>query len=137
MFVAATATQLLASPLGYRAPLHITPDNYLDDRVDLSAFDWYHGRLGKVEAESLLDGAPHGTFLVRNRTGRRGEFVLTWKTAERLAHILVKPVANSADPARVSGTQAGSGLLSLCWCTDSCCLFLFVFAAICGAIGRQ
>ena len=32
--------------------------------VDLSTFDWFHGRVGKDHAEEILEKAPNGSFLV-------------------------------------------------------------------------
>ena len=113
LFVHATPHELEARAVGHRALLYVTDACYKDGEMDLSRFDWFHGKIGKDEAEALLRDvrffaaaargacggltcgagtqAPEGTFLMRLRTGGKGEFVLSWKK-RAISHVLVKPL---------------------------------------------
>lgn len=42
----------------------------MDFEHDLSRFAWFHGNLSKDDADCLLETAPVGSFLVRNRSAR-------------------------------------------------------------------
>jgi hypothetical protein len=85
---------LLLRPLGPRAAQNPTPACYIDQDDDLSRYDWFHGKLSKPDADSLLVNEQAGSFLVRNRTGGAGgEYVLVWKESgkDKPTHILVRP----------------------------------------------
>jgi len=57
---------------------HKTNHQFIFLDLFFSLVRWYHGYLSKEESSSLVERAPVGTFLVRNRSARVGQFVLVW-----------------------------------------------------------
>ncbi|XP_026988697.1 adapter molecule crk-like [Tachysurus fulvidraco] len=61
---------------------------------------WYWGPMDRKEAISLLQGQRHGTFLVRDSTTSKGDYVLSVSENSRVSHYII----NSASNNRQSGT---------------------------------
>lgn len=65
---------------------------YMDGKIDLRAYPWYHGEMSAQDAFDLLQGRPEGAFLVRYSVNNPGGFVITYvsKADGILMHLLVK-----------------------------------------------
>jgi hypothetical protein len=65
---------------------------YMDGKIDLRAYPWYHGEMSAQDAFDLLQGKPEGAFLVRYSVNNPGGFVITYvsKADGILMHLLVK-----------------------------------------------
>jgi len=54
------------------------PSNYVKKKQGLEAQDWFHGKMGRQEAASILKNAnASGTFLVRESESKKGEYSLS------------------------------------------------------------
>jgi len=60
--------------------------------VELKAYRWYHGPLGREDANSKLQGQPLGSFLVRKRLQSTTEYVLTVTETHKITHYIITDV---------------------------------------------
>ncbi|XP_037084985.1 SH2 domain-containing protein 3C-like [Pollicipes pollicipes] len=65
------------------------------DSADLRSHAWYHGRVGRLEAESLL--SEDGDFLVRESTSQPGEFALSCRWSGTSVHFMINKVRVNPD----------------------------------------
>ncbi|KAF0288492.1 SH2 domain-containing protein 3A [Amphibalanus amphitrite] len=65
------------------------------DSSDLRSHAWFHGRLGRMEAEELLSS--DGDFLVRESASQPGEFVLSCRWNGNNVHFMVNKVRIKPD----------------------------------------
>lgn len=69
---------------------------------------WYWGPMDRKDAVSLLQGQRHGTFLVRDSTTSKGDYVLSVSENSKVSHYII----NSASNNRQSGTGKSNPALS-------------------------
>ncbi|XP_067123975.1 growth factor receptor-bound protein 2-like isoform X2 [Centruroides vittatus] len=73
----------------YRAELEgkegLIPSNY----IEMKPHKWYHGRIARADAESLLMNKHEGAFLVRVSESSPGDFSLSVKCGEGIQHFKV------------------------------------------------
>ncbi|TDG41413.1 hypothetical protein AWZ03_012169 [Drosophila navojoa] len=60
-------------------------------RVQLYGYKWFHGNLSGKEAEKLiLERGKNGSFLVRESQSKPGDFVLSVRTDDKVAHVMIR-----------------------------------------------
>lgn len=64
---------------------------------------WYWGPMDRKDAVSLLQGKRHGTFLVRESTTSKGDYVLSVSENSKVSHYIINSASNNR--------QSGTGLL--------------------------
>ncbi|XP_023221449.1 protein enhancer of sevenless 2B-like [Centruroides sculpturatus] len=73
----------------YRAELEgkegLIPSNY----IEMKPHKWYHGRIARADAESLLMNKHEGAFLVRVSESSPGDFSLSVKCGDGIQHFKV------------------------------------------------
>lgn len=55
----------------------------------LNRYPWFHGRMNRDRAQSLLERASHGTFLVRNSPKHNGSYVISLNYNSQVKHMRI------------------------------------------------
>jgi hypothetical protein len=69
--------------------LQFTRMTVINPDIALEQQSWYHGSLGRIEAEQLLKHQPEGSFLVRQSQSNKQDYCLSLKSAGGFLHIKI------------------------------------------------
>jgi len=62
--------------------------------TNVDQFSWYHGLLTRNQAESILNGRPSGTYLVRDSSSIPGDYVLSVSESSKVSHYIINNKGN-------------------------------------------
>lgn len=79
------------------SPFWLNDCQAIDPCLPLERQDWYHGSIGRNEAEDILRTEVEGCYLVRNVDPSRQEFALSLKSARGFMHMRIKRDAVTRD----------------------------------------